>query len=201
MRIFLDGKVVESDGWSIRTVGQLMRNLDNLPQLSNRLIESVVVDGIELQDWEANSAVKLPEDAHIHVKTQTVVELLASAVKSAKEYLPRLDDGAVRAASLLQEGRTPEAFRLVGQLVEGLQWYTEFVGSLAALMPQEEPRASERLTELGNVMAELLQSWEGQDHTLLADLLEYELSPQMQRGLEFLETLSPSASSDAGNRE
>lgn len=180
-------------------MGDLVRHLDSLPAFTNRLIESISVDGLELYDWQARGAVMLPMGADIHVRTQTVVELLASTVQSAKEYLPRLEDGAAQAAALLQSGRENEAFTLVGQLVEGLQWYSEFLGNLAALMPPEKARAEERLTELTAVLAQLLQSWEGQDHTLLADLLEYELSPQLQRGLEYVEELSDSRFPHEGN--
>lgn len=201
MHIFLDGKAVEADGWTIRTVGELVQHLGNLPEFKHRIVQSIAVGGLELHVWEGNSAVALPQDAQIHVKTQSVAEVMASAVQSAREYLPRLDAGGVQAATLLQEGREQEAFSLVGQLVEGLQWYSEFLGNVATLIPQEERWASERLTALSNVLEQLLQSWESHDHTLLADLLEYELPPELQRGLEYVEALSQSNLTDVEHLE
>lgn len=190
MRIFVDGQAVEeANGWSIHSVGELVQRLGKLPALTNRVIQSISVDGLELRDWDVHDAVELSQNAQVHVRTQTVVDLLASAVQSAKEYVPHLEAGAVQAATLLQEGRRQDAFGVIGQLVEGLQWYSEFLGSLMSLVPQEQRRSSERLAALGAIMTQVLESWEGQDHTLLADLLEYELSSELRLGLDYVEDL------------
>lgn len=198
MDIFLDGKAIQVQHAPVRTVGDLVQHLCNLPEFEYRYVEMVTVDGLELHDWQGNSGVELPKNAQIHVTSQSLAELIGAALQSAKEYLPRLDAGGVRAATLLQEGRESEAFELVGQLVEGLEWYSEFLGKVGQLLPQEERRASGRLTALGAVMDQMLQSWEGRDHTLLADLLEYELSPELQKGLQFVESLAQSDAMDAG---
>lgn len=199
MQVFLDGRHVEVDYWTARNVSDLVQHLRTLPEFEHRIVELIKVDDLELHDWEESSSVALHPDAHIYVKTQSVSQLIISVVQSAKEYLPRLDRGAVQAATLLHEGRENEAFALIGQLVEGLQWYTEFLGNLAGLVPQEEHRASQRLIELGNVMHRLVESCEGQDHTLLADLLEYELSPELQRDLVYVEALTESNILNMGN--
>lgn len=199
MNVFLDGKVVNMDGWSIRTVGELVRQLGNLPEFSNRVVETIEVDGLEVGDWERDSAVFLPDGATVHVKTQTVGDLLACAMQSAKEYLPRLGDGAVQAATLLQEGRSQQAFGLISLLIEGLHWYSEFLANLATLVPQEQQRVSVRLGELNAAMALVLDAWERQDQTLLADLLEYELSPELHRSLQYVEALSQSDIRDVRN--
>ena len=75
MHIFLDGKAVEADGWTIRTVGELVQHLGNLPEFKHRIVQSIAVGGLELHVWEGNSAVALPQDAQIHVKTQSVAEV------------------------------------------------------------------------------------------------------------------------------
>lgn len=200
MQVLLDGNVVNSVEWSIRTVGDLIRRLSDLPGFRNRVVQAISVDGLELYDWTENSSIELPQDATIHVRTQSVAELIISTLQSAMEYLPRLDSGGVRAATLIHEGREREAFELVAQLVEGLEWYAQLLGNLSQLLPQEEQRASELLTALGNVLEELARSWEAQDHTLLADLLEYELPPEIEKGLEYVEELIRTNSIELGNQ-
>lgn len=190
--MFLDGKQVQDDGQDIRTVGDLMRRLDGLSDLERRIVQSIAVDGLEIFDWWDNCSVELPAGARIDVRSQSVSQLLVATAQSAQDYIPRLQDGGVQAATLLQEGRDQEAFRLVGQLVEGLQWYSEFLGNVATLAPGEEERAAERLEALGAVMEQLLRAWEAHDHTLLADLLEYGLTTELQQSLEYVHGLSQS---------
>lgn len=192
LQVFLDGLDVHRDEWVIRTIGDLIQHVQDLPQLKNRFIESISVDGVELYDWEDNRSVDLPPTARIEIKTLTGAELLASTVQTAREYLPKLRAGAVTAAELFQEGRDGDALNLVRQLVEGLQWYSDFLGSVSVLLPHEQERVSERLTALNGVMDELVKSWEDSDHTLLADVLEYALSVELQENLHYVDMLARS---------
>lgn len=201
MKVLLDGKAVNVGELPTRTLGDLVRQLSNLPELESRVVQSVTVNGIELLDWEANSELELPRNAQLRVATQSVAELLASSLQSAKEYLPHLESAGGDAAALLHEGREGEAFDLIARLVEGLQWYTEVLDSLGILLPDQSHRATERLAALSSVLDDLVRAWEGRNYTLLADLLEYELSPEMERGREYVEELSQEIASESGNRK
>jgi len=190
LRLLLDGKSLEVANWSFRTVQDLVSYLEGQVVPEGRVIESISVGGIELYDWSANTPICLPEHVDIHVKTQAVAELLASAIETAAEYVPKLEAGAVAAATLFQQGRADEAFVVTRQLVEGLEWYCEFLGSVSTLLPQHERSASARLSSLNAVLEHLVEAWEARDHTLLADLLEYELAAELQTNREYLAELA-----------
>lgn len=199
LRIFVDGKAFDADNIVARTIGDVVRHLETVPALRRRMIESIVIGGIEFHDLVTNRSVELPSGSDIHVRTQTVEELLAATMQSARDYLPKLEAGCTQVATLLHEGRAREALALVAQLVEGLQWYSEVLGNMAALIPGEERNATERLTALEGILQQLMQSLEGQDHTLAADILEYELSPELQQGFEYVDSLSQFRFFDRGN--
>lgn len=199
MGVFLDGKAIEGLARPTCTLGDLVQHIGNLPGYGDRIVQMITVNGLEIDDWEVNSSFEFSQDAEVHVMTQSVGELIASTLQSANEYLPRLDSSSVQAAILLHEGRERDAFGLVAQLVEGLQWYAEFLASVTTLMPNEAEWASERLAALGNVLENVLGSWEVRDYTLLADLLEYELSPELKRGCGYLEELARPGAVDTGD--
>jgi len=189
MKVVLDGKEVSLEGISCRTVDDLVQQLLRRFPPNGRVIQSINIDGIELYDWEAHREAEVPPEAEVHVKTQSIAELLASTIESALEFLPRLVAAAIEAAELLQQGRMQDAFTLMGKLIEGVQWYTEFLSGLSKLLPSAAPWARERLTSLNEVMKQVLHCWEAQDQTLLADLLEYELAGEMEKGVEYLPSL------------
>lgn len=198
LRIFVDGNRIDAEGPPIRTIGGLVRYLERRGVLGGRLVDQIAIGELVFHDWEGNNTVALPEDADIQVTTQSVADLIASTIQTAAEYLPKLEAGAVRAAALLQEGRERESFDVIGGLVDGLQWYSDILGSLAALLPHEQRRASERLTGLTAVTEQVLAALEAQDYTLLADLLEYELAAELQTNMEYVAALSKS---DGGSVE
>lgn len=199
MNVILDNNILEAIPTGIRTLGALIHHVGSLPQLKQRVIQSITINGNELQGWDAGSSLPLPSDASVRITTRPLAHVLMETALSCRDYLPRLQEGAVSVAADFHQGRQAEAFDTMNDLIEGLNWYTEFLRNILTLRPREGERAASCLSSLNRILAELVGAWERQDFTLLADLLEYELVPELEAGTHYIEHLVANLSADLGN--
>lgn len=199
MNLHLDGKAFGRVGGHISTLGALVQLLGELPELENRVIQSISIDGDEFDEWEESMSVTIAPEAEVHVVTRSVTQVLMETAMTCLDYLPRLKEGAITTATRIHEARDQEALELIQDLFQGLEWYTEVLGHIVWLEPQEQERGSFRLSTLNNILEQLLSAWDVKDLTLLADLLEYELAPELDTGVQYIKFFVANLSTDVGN--
>lgn len=199
MIVKLDDNVILELSGPITTLTDLIEVLETRPELQTRVIESIIVDGKEIEDVYDIPPVDLHPDSELHVFTKPIVHLLLETATTCQDYLPRLRAASVLAATRLHESRETDAFYLIRDLVGGLHWYTEFLGHVGTLHSPEKEQASNRLAALNDILKEILVSWQREDFTLLADLLEYELTMEIEAGIEYVGRLLTNLSASLGN--
>ncbi|GEM_PF-3838448 len=199
MVLVVDGKsmAVQFDGDV--TLGAVLQYVSALPECRQRVIERVAIDGAEVQSWDESSSIPVAAGSEVRVSTRPLGRVLLETTLSCKEYLPRLMEGCVGAAAAIQQGREAQALQTIHQLVEGVQWYDEFLRQIEALHPPAGNDVRIRLDLLQGALGQLMSSLERQDLTLVADVLEYELAPELQAGLGFVEVLLAGLAADLGN--
>lgn len=196
MSLKVDGKIVNG---SAETLGGLVQLLLALPECQERVIQSIVIDGVEVNDWDDSSSMPIAATSDVVVTTRPLAHALLETAASCREYLPRLIEGSMKIATQLQQGQPKEALGSIPDLIDGLQWYSEFLAYVASLAPEEKEPAQERVFSLNGILEQLVASLEGSDLTLLADLLEYELVPELESGHGYVELLIMNLSAKMGN--
>ena len=178
----LDGQVIQ-DGLNMPLAEQIVQLLQTL-QGEQRVVHQVLVDGRPLLGGIAELVEQLP--AHrwqqIDLRSVSVHRLVLETVTSATSQMDELLKDVTAAAHSLQTGQDEAAFTLLTAITENLQAYLgllEALGNQSILPP---PQANQAMAELGHGLQQLVAAWRIDDYVLVADILLYEITPQLQTG-------------------
>lgn len=106
-------------------------------------------------------------------------KILKETIESLEDYLPRIIKGSKEISYNLTGGNEASAISAMPEYVEGIQWIYE---ALAGIQNSGFLREI-NLLALQTHFKEVVESLEIGDHVLLADILEYEITPIMETWL------------------
>ncbi len=152
------------------------------------------VNGLVLkeEDEKKFAESKLGEINELMVQTNAPKILIAQALESALDYLPKAQAACLDCADLYRTGKVAEAQQFFQDVVEGCFWLLDTVvhmrGAHENLAVKNSVSADWLMLEKKFVadLKELLTSSEKQDLILIADLLEYEMSNNLQAMIPIL---------------
>ena len=199
MTLVVDGKRIRTDFAGGTTLSSLLRFVMDLPECRGRTIDSVELNGVPVEFSDETSLLSVPPDSEVRVCTRPVKRVLLEAALSCRDYLPRLRQGCISTAVQLQLGRQQEAFTGLQEIISGLHWYNEFLTQVVSFELRVHDEARVRLNAFRAVLSQLLPCLEERDFTLLADLLEYDLVPELEAGLGVVDLLVAELSAELGN--
>ncbi|TFE03941.1 hypothetical protein [Jeotgalibacillus salarius] len=110
--------------------------------------------------------------------------LIIDTKVSLIEYIPRLIQASEKIGEYLQAGEQYRGMKLLPDLFEGIQWVTNAIKGI------EKNHISLDLNteDINKYLIEIEQTLKNQDFVLLADLLEYEISPILESWLNKIES-------------
>ena len=124
---------------------------------------------------------KKPADINcLEVELANLKDLVATNLSNALDYLEKLIPGFDQAADLFRTGNEQEANKYYIQILDGMDWFSEVVNVVMSSEGEgQEPENSLRIRQakLTDLMSQMLEANKNQDWVLLADILEYEMTP------------------------
>lgn len=108
--------------------------------------------------------------------------LIEDTLNSIKGYMPKLIFGCNNAIENLQVGNEAVALQTLPAIVEGLEWILEAISGLQAIGQLNEIE----IVALTKHFQDLVSALELNDYVLLADVLEYEISPVLNNWLQVI---------------
>ena len=102
-------------------------------------------------------------------------------LQTAMEYIERLNNGIVQAASYYRNGELAKGYKYVGMITEGIEWIVDVIALTQDVLI--------RKIEVGGIrdlISEYIDAMENEDTVLMADLLEYEMVEEIQSWKEVL---------------
>lgn len=97
------------------------------------------------------------------------------ALKSAKEYLPRLIGGVDSIVEFSQNGEYEKASSIILEASEGFQWIIDLIELTKDTIKEQVDQK-----ELVEKFSEVVEALENEDHILVSDLFEYEVKPILE---------------------
>lgn len=110
--------------------------------------------------------------------------IIIETLDSLKEYTPRLKEASESIAESLQSGDQNKSVQQLPQFFEGIQWVVSAINGLK----QNGYDLSVDTLYLNEFLKEIEEAIINQDYVLLADLLEYEISPILEAWIEKIDT-------------
>ncbi|MEF9934208.1 hypothetical protein [Clostridium sp.] len=98
------------------------------------------------------------------------------------DYIPNLINGIQDAISYVHDRRETEFYRLMPQIIEGIEWVINAVG-----LTEDIHKESVEIEDINEVLNEIVEGLENGDSVLIADVLECEM---LVRVIKWYESIS-----------
>lgn len=174
MKVFIDGE--EYKKGYLNNIGEAFNELEKIVIKSNKIIKEIKINGLPYDSANLQEELK-KTDAVIEIETQTPEELMLESMKTAVEYLPRLESGLKQVSELIQKGKDGEAISLFITSIDGLEWF----GTILTHIDKWAVKGEKHSEEYKSKLEELLNAWENKDMVLISDILEYEVCPLLNK--------------------
>lgn len=170
---------VENDRMKISEVFSLINEKINGADL---ILSHLVIDGNEVyNDFDIYLSDNIEAIGVIDVKVVTINEYINSCLEGGANYLYRaIPEVRLIVEELYQGGND---LQKVIQLVEGIQWIFELITNIDLTLRHPENWNTFLVFkgELVETLKELVEGMENGDSILLADIIQYEILPKLER--------------------
>ncbi|MBI4586640.1 MAG: hypothetical protein HY717_21725 [Planctomycetes bacterium] len=161
------------------------------------LIENAVLDGLPLTEGEEDRLGGRSSSAfgRLELEVSPIPASVCSTFKGCAESIPGLILLTRRIAKAIRDGKLPQAYRMLQQFGEGLQVLNQAYRNGLELLEVTGfsrgaglEKSCQGLQQLEADLQEVLAGITRQDHVLISDVLDYELSEHLDTfKKEFLE--------------
>ncbi len=201
MKLMIDGAPASFEVEGAGTLRDLLFLLEEkFAAGGGRVILGVMVDGRTLTQHEQETwgERRLEELGELELLTAEPRALALTTLRDARTILGLLAEALERSADLFRAGRRQEALKGLEESLIAWEWATDALQKAGAVLGIDSERLEtegvsldERYGRLGAQLREVALAFEGDDVTLVSDLIQWELVPEL-RGLgETVESILP----------
>lgn len=188
-KIIINEEEKNYDTSSFDSLKKLYENLLGEFAAQEYFVTKIKLNGEELSENELQKKGHLPVNdiESLELIILTMPEIALNNINNTMEYLGKLIPAVKNASELFRTKSPEEANKYYLQCIEGLTWFQEVVDNISSLLKQEletvdlSPKSFEELQkQLLSITKEVSDSQAKKDWVMLADLLEYELTPYLE---------------------
>jgi hypothetical protein len=186
MQIVIDGETKTIDTTGIANLQDLLVFLEDNVIERSRVITKIALNEEILDEGQevGLGAFPLTDIASLMIVTTDTTALAMEALQDSQEYLPAISMILENSATKIREGDVrgglqdmSEALQVIGAFGEVLDGIRTVFRIDFSKVKIDESSLLDKQTELGTLAKQILDAAKDENWTLLADLLEYELSP------------------------
>ena len=200
MRVRVDGNEVSWDLSRCASLGAVLEEIYRKVGETGRIVGRVEIDGQELTDRAEKvlGEKSLESVSEIALSTGTAEDLLRSGLQGALSLAGAIGKDIARAVDAFRSGDAPVGQSIYAACIEAMGTFFQLTGGILngirsgyfAASRGASAGVSAPTTETARMLERLLDSQKRQDWTAMADVLEYEVTPNLKQWVAFLETLS-----------
>ena len=185
MQILIDGKEVSGAFVAEKTLRDALLHVQSHLCPEDHIVVAVRCDDQEIPREQMEETLDRPAASFrkVEITTSTPARLVADAMSQASSALDETEESCRKVAQMLTAGQTVEAARLFGECLRIWQQIHEAVSKSIRMLQLDPSTVTVRDESLMDVVAkprdvllQVRQALQAQDHVLLADLLQYEFA-------------------------
>ena len=171
-----------------RTIGELIRRLENMVAARGEVICEIRVNGHLLDEADETKFAQDPCSgiSELTVRTDRPEALIHQAMISTLSFIPLLTKASLDTATLFRSGEVGKASEQLEEALEGYQWFVETIhhargaasGMGTPVVGIERWHEAEKV--LHKAVSELTTTFDRKDYVIAADVLEYELTAALE---------------------
>lgn len=209
MDVFVDDNKVDTPAWTGETVEDALRQVQDQHCPAGRMVVALRCDGTDVPAGEMASALReqVGSIERLEVFTSTRATLVMDAMSQASASLEEMITTTREVADMLDEGKTAEGRKALGECVEMWKSIHEGMGKAIELLeldPRQATTEGTSLIDLIKPLRDLLlgikQALEAGDDVMLADILRYEFASATEQWRSVMALLQEEARG-AGDEE
>jgi len=182
--ISVDGRSTGMDIKQFQNLEEILVTIMGGGELEGRVVTDVFVNNecfSEIYPHQAED-IEADEIQSVEVKSVAVTDMALDITRELDKVVRLMDHGARRVAELFRQAEDAEALEVYQDLMDVTRDFLNMIGVLRneALVRGGEA-FNEAAEEISTLFSEMLEVLENEDWILLADLLEYEFIPAVER--------------------
>jgi hypothetical protein len=171
---------------ALSTWEELLTDLEASKLAENEVITSVHFDGDEILHFRNVDALSIPLNSlqEVRVEASGRNEMLRSAVQDAQSYLSSLKSSMFEIAEMFRSDRSDQGNARLHQRFEGLKTFIALSRgielSLCGISTTEGSVVEKAIEQMAPTLEDQIGAQAQSDWMLLADILEYDLVPNLK---------------------
>ncbi len=193
MKVIVNGQLLTTLPGPI-PFGELFAQIVAKPEYRTSVVARLSVDelDVEMPDYEQLVPPEGVTGEQITIVMEEVTELLRRTISDGMEFVGLMLEEVGICVELFRSGQAGKANQTLWLVIEKVQMFLQYVQELVRFMEgvvedHGEVAQIEKLNQrVFDSIKSLLAGQEGQDLVLVADLLEFEMSPLLREWKDFL---------------
>lgn len=160
------------------------------------VVMKVVADDQDITNFSESEINRIRPIEKLEIGVEEAEKLLIDVLEEAESYLPRLMGGIEDIVNAFSQGKKMEGYQLLEQALEGFTWFNRVIENLNNnlkfdfLNSQEKKKIKKSTDKWKEKIKDLSEAMENQDTILIADLLEYEITPILEDYLPIIKKIN-----------
>lgn len=182
--ISVDGRETGMDIKQFQNLEEILLGIMDGGELEGRVVTDVFVNNESFSEIYPHQAedIEAGEITSVEVKSVPVADMAQDITIELGKVVTLMEHGARRVAELFRQADDAEALEVYQDLMDVTRDFLNMVGVLRNESLQAASPAFDSLAEeISALFSEMMEVLENEDWILLADLLEYEFIPSMDR--------------------
>ena len=185
MEVFVDGNRVDDQAAGTGTLKDALMQVQSSLGAPDHIVVGIRCDGNDIVGDSMAATLEKPAASFTRVElfTSTREALVIDAMSQASTSLQETETACEQVVEQLSAGKTTEAVQTLGRCLKTWQQVHDAVGKSIQILQLDVERTTindrpmlEVISQPKQTLLQIKQALQAQDHVLLADILQYELS-------------------------
>lgn len=182
--IVIDGTQTEMQVGTFANLEEILVKAIEEDSMQDRVVTDVIVNDEPFSEIYPHQAedIEASEIASVEIRSVPVHEMAVSVTTELEKVIGIMASGSRRIAELFRQADDTEALEMYQDLLQVVRDFLGMVGVLRSDFGLGEPEGfAENVESISDLFVEITEVMENEDWILLADLLEYEFLPAVER--------------------
>jgi len=203
MDLILNGEPMPFDASECANLAELVARAEGLGSSAEAcVVVAVEVDGESLSADELSrlEARRLENVQRVSVVRRPSRDVAWGVLEQGASYTEQIAQAIGGVVADYRFGRSERASRVLADVLDSLAVLTGITVSLAAVLPEEAKVLAAVQSEIQPWLEEMLDAQTGEDPIRIADVLEYEIGPRIERWGKTMKDLCAGSARPAAGR-
>ncbi|WP_027177637.1 hypothetical protein [Maridesulfovibrio bastinii] len=182
--VVIDGQKSDVNISNFENLEQVFENVMNEGYLQDRIVTDVILNNEPFSEIYPHQSedIETGEIESLEIKSASITEMASNITLEMYKVINIMAGGGKQVAELFRQADDAEALELYQDLLDVTRDFLGMIGSLRDTFTlKDHPQFTKNVEEFNSLFTEMSEVLENEDWILLADLLEFEFLPAVNK--------------------